>query len=329
MAEAARDGIIKSRSRAFCLSFLAGLFLSGAAEAGWRTDVAHSTVIDGNPVIVEAAYLDKEFLDSFEMSVGCRNSWPLPAFMLRLPALTTDIMNPDAPAVITFAFRLKDLEKDPKTGKYRGGYQMRGVVKHGDYVFVPTGYNGPSEVMLTLLAEMDTTDRKHLLIRFNQGSREWTYLLPLQGYRQAYQAALKSCRDVRPRDGGDEIPTFSANAVSSSASSADDSAGNDAAGAGASESAQGSGDEVSDAPDSSAEEFSSAEAPDPEDAPASAPENTGEPVTGVVLAGAETPDEAEKALLEEAAKGGSGGEKSSEGDKKPAKKRLMNASAGN
>lgn len=326
MAEAARDGIIKSRSRAFCLSFLAGLFLSGAAEAGWRTDVAHSAVIDGNPVIVEAAYLDKEFLDSFEMSVGCRNSWPLPAFMLRLPALTTDIMNPDAPAVITFAFRLKDLEKDPKTGKYRGGYQMRGVVKHGDYVFVPTGYNGPSEVMLTLLAEMDTTDRKHLLIRFNQGSREWTYLLPLQGYRQAYQAALKSCRDVRPRDGGDEIPTFSA-----SASSADASAGSDAAGAGevASEPAQGTGDAVSDAPDSSAEEFSAAEAPDPEDAPASAPENTGEPVTGVVLAGAKTPDEAEKALLEEAAKGGSGSEKGSEGDKKPAKKRLMNASAGN
>ena len=324
MTDAARDGIIKSRSRAFFLSFFAVLFLSGAAEAGWRTDVAHSTVIDGNPVIVEAAYLDKEFLDSFEMSVGCRNSWPLPAFMLRLPALTTDIMNPDAPAVITFAFRLKDLEKDPKTGKYRGGYQMRGVVKHGDYVFVPTGYNGPSEVMLTLLAEMDTTDRKHLLIRFNQGSREWTYLLPLQGYRQAYQAALKSCRDVRPRDGGDEIPTFSA-----SASSADASDGSDAAGDGASESAQGSGDEVSDAPGSSAEEFSAAETPNPEDAPALAPANSGEPVTGVVLAGAETPDEAEKALLEEAAKGNSGGEKGSQGGQKPPKKRLMNASAGN
>ena len=323
MADAARDGIIKSRSRALCLSIFAGLFLSGAAEAGWRTDVAHSTVIDGNPVIVEAAYLDKEFLESFEMSVGCRNSWPLPAFMLRLPALTTDIMNPDAPAVITFAFRLKDLEKDPKTGKYRGGYQLRSVVKHGDYVFVPTGYNGPSEVMLTLLAEMDTTDRKHMLIRFNQGSREWTYLLPLQGYRQAYQAALKSCRDVRPQDGGDEIPTFSANA-----SSADAASGSDAAGDSAAESPAG-GAEADDAAGGSAEEIAAQEAPDPEDAPASAPENSGEPVTGVVLAGAETPDEAEKALLEEAAKGGSGGEQNAEGGKKPAKKRLMNASAGN
>ncbi len=325
MADAARDGVIKSRSRAFCLSIFAGLFLSGAAEAGWRTDVAHSTVIDGNPVIVEAAYLDKEFLESFEMSVGCRNSWPLPAFMLRLPALTTDIMNPDAPAVITFAFRLKDLEKDPKTGKYRGGYQLRSVVKHGDYVFVPTGYNGPSEVMLTLLAEMDTTDRKHMLIRFNQGSREWTYLLPLQGYRQAYQAALKSCRDVRPQDGGDEIPTFFANA-----SSADAASGSDAAEAGdsAAESPAG-GAEADDAVGGSAEEIAAQEAPDPEDAPASAPENSGEPVTGVVLAGAETSDEAEQALLEESAKGGSGSENSSEGGKKPAKKRLMNASAGN
>ena len=306
------------------------LFCSeNAGAAGWRTDVAHSTVLDGNPVITEASYLDKGFLDTFKMSVGCRNSWPLPTFSFRLPAMTTDIMNPDAPAEVTFAFKIRDLDRDPKTGNYRGGYRLPGLVRHGDYVFLPTGYNGISDVILTLLADLDTTDRKSVIIRFNQGSREWTYHLPLQGYRQAYQAALASCRDVRPRDEDRNYPPPAMPADPADTAAAPGEPPVPASGtaaAGDNDSASSPGDN-----DSASENL-------PPEEPGAAPpvsENSGQPVSGVVLAGDDTSgEEAEKALLEEAAKAEAGqkagkkaGQKS--GQKPEGKTRMMNVSAGN
>ena len=301
------------------LSFMALLCPENAAAAGWRTDVAHSTVLDGNPLITEATYLDKGFLDTFEMSVGCRNSWPLPAFSFRLPAMTTDIMNPDTPAAVTFAYNFRDLERDPKTGNYRGGYRLPGLVRHGDYVFLPTGYNGISDVILTLLADLDTTDRKSVIIRFNQGAREWTYQLPLQGYRQAYQAALASCRDVKPRDGDVEshrvmVPPESSDPASGSPETeleTERTAQNEPR----SDAGEGGGDQ---SPES---------APDREDEGAPPPAGNGDtPVTGVVLATDGSPEDAEKELLEEAAKTESG---KKDGARSGEKKRLMNVSAGN
>ncbi len=128
------------------------------------------------------------------MSVGCRNSWPIPSISFRLPALATDIINPDTPATFSFALKYKDLYRNPQTHKNKA-LEFPALVQHGDFVLIPTGYNGITSKMEQLYMAMSNPENKAVYLRFEQGSQVWDYYLPLDSFAKSYEAALMSCTD--------------------------------------------------------------------------------------------------------------------------------------
>ena len=62
---------------------------------GWTLEAASSQVSEKGSLISELVWRQKGLVRSFEMRIGCRHSVPVPGIVLRMPALSTDIMEPE------------------------------------------------------------------------------------------------------------------------------------------------------------------------------------------------------------------------------------------
>lgn len=152
----------------------------------WRTITTNSEVANKPIAILEAYYQKKDFMDTISFQVGCRFSHPEPSIRIKLPDLSTDIMNPQSKATVYFADKKKKIPKE--------AIEIGGVVNHGDLVLLPNVSGEQEENLKKLFELMKQNEEKGIYFKFIQNQRTFEYKLPLKKFGESFEAALLYCK---------------------------------------------------------------------------------------------------------------------------------------
>ena len=161
---------------------------------GWTLEAASSQVSEKGTLISELVWRQKGLVRSFEMRIGCRHSVPVPGIVLRMPALSTDIMEPENKAVVFFT----DEPDDPR--KYVSGIVLSVRVETGDIVMVPTGNAEQSaklEEAYRLMLSSSKVGTDNVSLFFVQNRHRERIDLSLKNFAQNYEVMRSSCNELK------------------------------------------------------------------------------------------------------------------------------------
>lgn len=161
---------------------------------GWTLEAASSQVSEKGTLISELVWRQKGLVRSFEMRIGCRHSVPVPGIVLRMPALSTDIMEPENKAVVFFT----DEPDDPR--KYVSGIVLSVRVETGDIVMVPTGNAEQSaklEEAYRLMLSRSKAGTDNVSLFFVQNRHRERIDLSLKNFAQNYEVMRSSCNELK------------------------------------------------------------------------------------------------------------------------------------